>query len=304
MLDDPLDRDYPRPASPDGGGGGPTGPGGNGGRPVRKDEIELEDRGIYIESWLPERRSRRRPLLFLHGELAGSWLWERWLRYFASRGWEGHALNLRNHYWSKTADPANLSFDSYLDDVVAGMERLGSNPVVIGHGMGGLLALKAASERERAAGLVLVDAELPAEVRPPVKPHVVRDVPIAYGRAVIGWDALPEKLQRDNRDLTLDDVLRVQHLLGQKARESGRARADMLAGIPVDPAALADVPRLVVGSGLDGSAAALAAEDLATWLGAEHEQFGAHSHFGLVMGAESHRQVADRVRVFLEAHHL
>ena len=41
------------------------------GRPVRKDEIELDARGLYIESWLPERRSRRKPLLFLHGELAG-----------------------------------------------------------------------------------------------------------------------------------------------------------------------------------------------------------------------------------------
>ena len=35
------------------------------GRPVRKDEIELFDRGLYIESWLPERRSRRKPLLFV-----------------------------------------------------------------------------------------------------------------------------------------------------------------------------------------------------------------------------------------------
>ena len=39
------------------------------GRPVRKDEIELHDRGLYIESWLPERRSRRKPLLLVHGEL-------------------------------------------------------------------------------------------------------------------------------------------------------------------------------------------------------------------------------------------
>ena len=50
------------------------------GRPVRKDEIELHDRGLYIESWLPERRSRRKPLLFVHGELGGSWVWERYLR--------------------------------------------------------------------------------------------------------------------------------------------------------------------------------------------------------------------------------
>ena len=301
MLDDPLDRDFPRPAPAEPG----SGHGGNGGgRPVRKDEIELEERGLYIESWLPERRSRRRPLLFVHGELAGSWLWERWLRYFASRGWEGHALNLRNHYWSKTADPATLSFDTYLDDVVAGIERLGPNPVAIGHGMGGLLLLKAAAERAGVAGLVLVDAKLPADLRPPVKPHVVRDVPVAYGRVVLGWETLPEKLQRENRDLTLDDVLRVQHLLGQKPRESGRARADMLAGVPVARALLENVPRLVIGSGLDGSATAIAAERLASWLGAEHEQYGAHSHYGLVLGTESHRQVADRVRAFLETHHL
>ncbi len=304
MFDDPLDRDYPRPA-PAEPGGGHGGNGGNaGGRPVRKDEIELDERGLYIESWLPERRSRRRPLLFVHGELAGSWLWERWLRSFAGRGWEGHALNLRNHYWSKTADPATLSFDTYLDDVVAGIERLGPDPVAIGHGMGGLLVLKAAAERAGVAGLVLVDAQLPAQLRPPVKPHVVRDVPAAYGRAVLGWEIPPEKLQQENRDLTLDDVLRVQHLLGQKPRESGRARADMLAGVPVDPGRLQDVPRLVIGSGLDGSAAAVAAERLASWLGAEHEQYGAHSHYGMMLGTESHRQVVDRVRAFLETHRL
>ena len=60
-------------------------------RPVRKDEIELHDRGLYIESWLPERRSRRKPLLFVHGELGGSWAWERYLGYFAGAPW-GAAL--------------------------------------------------------------------------------------------------------------------------------------------------------------------------------------------------------------------
>src|SRR5215212_9821086 len=112
------------------------------GRPIRKDEIELHDRGVYIESWLPERRSRRKPLLYVHGELAGSWLWERFLGYFAGRGWEGHAINLRNHYWSETADPTELSFDTYTEDVVAALERLGPTTVIVGHGMGGLLAMK------------------------------------------------------------------------------------------------------------------------------------------------------------------
>jgi pimeloyl-ACP methyl ester carboxylesterase len=297
MNDDPLDRDWPRP-SPSPGGATPSG------RPVRKDELEIEERGIYIESWLPERRSRRRPLFYVHGELAGSWLWERWLRYFAGRGWEGHALNLGNHYWSRTADPQGLSFETYLDDVTAGLERIGPNAVAVGHGMGGLLVLKAAAERVRVAGLVLLDAEAPAAIRPTGKPHAAREVPPVYGRAVLGWETLPEKLQRENRDLSLDEILRIQHLLGQKPRESGRARASMLAGVPVRPELLGGVPMLVVGSGVDGAPAALTAERLAEWLGAEHEQFGAASHYGLVLSEEGHRQVTERVRAFLEAHRL
>ena len=273
------------------------------GRPVRKDEIELHDRGVYIESWLPERRSRRKPLLFVHGELAGSWLWERYLGYFAGRGWEGHALNLRNHHWSPTADATTLSFESYTEDVVAALDRLGPTTVVIGHGMGGLLALKAA-ERVAISGLILIAAHLPRDLRPPARSHELRDVPEVYGRGVIGWETLPERLVRDDRDLTLDDVLRIQHLLGQKPHEAGMARRQMLSGIPIDRRVVAGVPRLVIGGGLDRTVTLDDAERLADWLGAEYEPFGAHSHFGLVAGEQSHQQVADAIRNFLDVHRL
>src|SRR3954447_1241860 len=142
------------------------------GRPVRKDEIELHDRGVYVESWLPERRSRRKPLLFVHGELAGSWLWERYLGFFASRGWEGHALNLQNHYWSRTADPSELTFETYVDDVVASLNRLGPTTVVIGHGLGGLLALKAA-EGVPVGGLIVLSPEPPAALRETAPTHLL-----------------------------------------------------------------------------------------------------------------------------------
>jgi pimeloyl-ACP methyl ester carboxylesterase len=273
------------------------------GRPVRKDEIELHDRGIYIESWLPERRSRRKPLMFIHGELAGSWLWERYLGYFASRGWEGHALNLRNHFWSQTADPTTLSFDTYVEDVVAALDRLGPTTVAIGHGMGALLALKAA-ERVAISGLVLLAPDLPRDLRQPARQHELREIPEVYGRSVIGWETLPEKLVRDDRDLTLADVLKIQHLLGQKPHESGAARRQVLAGVPVDRRVVAEVPRLVIAAGLDRTVSLDAAERLAEWLGAEFEPFGAHSHFGLVAGEHSHAQVAEAIRVFLETHRL
>jgi pimeloyl-ACP methyl ester carboxylesterase len=273
------------------------------GRPIRKDEIELHDRGLYVESWLPERRSRRKPLLFVHGELTGSWVWERYLGYFAGRGWEGHALNLRNHYWSQTADPATLSFDTYTEDVVAAIERLGPSSVVVGHGMGGLLALKAA-ERMAIAAIVLISAELPRDIRPPARSHELREIPEVYGRAMIGWETLPERLLRDDRDLTLPDVLRIQHMLGQKPHEAGAARRQVLAGVPVDRRGVAAVPRLVIGGGLDRAVPATDSERLAEWLGADYEPFGAHSHYGLIMGENSFQQVADGIRSFLDSNRL
>jgi alpha-beta hydrolase superfamily lysophospholipase len=273
------------------------------GRPVRKDEIELDDRGLYIESWLPERRSRRKPLLFVHGELAGSWVWERFLGYFAGRGWEGHALNLRNHFWSQTADPTELSFETYTQDVVAAMERLGPNTVAIGHGMGGLLAMKAA-ERMPIAALILLSPELPRDLRTPVLAHELRDVPDVYGKASIGWETLPEKLQRDHRDLTIEDVLRIQHLLGQKPHEAGAARRQVMQGVSVDRHTFDEIPKLVIGAGLDRYVPEEASERVATWLDAAYEPFGAHSHYGLVLAEQGFQQVAESIRAFLEAHRL
>ncbi len=274
-----------------------------GGRPVRKDEIELLDRGLYVESWLPERRSRRKPLLFVHGELAGSWVWERYLHHFAGRGWEGHALNLRNHYWSQTADPTTLDMGTYTEDVIAAMERLGPGVVAVGHGMGGLLVLKAI-ERAPVGAYVLVAPEPPKELREVARPHIVRDVPDVYGRSELGWETLPEKLIREHRDLTLADVLRIQHLLGQKPFESGRARRQILNGVSVDKAALPDVPRLVIGGGLDTYIPEPEVEQLSEWLDAPYEPFGAHSHYGLVLGEQSYLQVAETLRGFLEANRL
>jgi pimeloyl-ACP methyl ester carboxylesterase len=273
------------------------------GRPIRKDEIELDERGLYVESWMPERRSRRKPLLFVHGELAGSWLWERYLGFFASRGWEGHALNLRNHYWSQTADPTTLSFDSYTEDVVATLERFQSGVVLIGHGMGGLLALKAA-ERMPISALVLVGTPLPRDLRTPARPHELREIPDVYGKSLVGWETLPERLLRDDRDLTLADVLRIQHLLGQKPHEAGAARRQVLSGVPVDRRCVADVPRLVIGGGLDQQVTLAESERLADWLEAGYEPFAAHSHYGLVVGEESHQQVAEAIRTFLEVNRL
>ncbi len=289
----------------DGGANGIHGAGGFGGirvsgRPVRKDEIVIEERGLYVESWLPERRSRRRPLLLLHGELGGSWLWERYLLYFAQRGWEGHALNLKGHFWSESQDFEELDLDTYLGDAIAAAEALGRPAVVVGHGMGALLAMKLAEQRQ-VHGLVLLSPALPRPIRPDAAEHVVRLVPPRFRRELLGWAGPPDQIRTQYPDLTLRDVMRVQHLMGA---ESGAARRQMLEGVPVERELLSGVPMLVIGAGVDRMFPEPDSERLAEWLGAEYQPFGAHSHYGLVIGEESHEQVADAIRAFLEHHRL
>jgi hypothetical protein len=92
--------------------------------------------------------------------------------------------------------------------------------------------------------------------------------------------------------------------MGQKPHESGRARRTMLRGVKIDPAKLGEGPRLVIGGGLDGIVPLEDSERLAEWLGAEYEPFGAHSHYGLILGEVGYSQVADALRSFLEAHRL
>ena len=250
------------------------------GRPVRKDEIELHDRGLYIESWLPERRSRRKPLLFVHGELAGSWLWERYLGYFAGRGLGGPR--------PQPPEPL-LVADRRPDDAVVRHlhrgRRRGPRPARAddrrGRARDGrLLALKAA-ERVPISALVLLAPGAAARPAPAGPPYELREVPEVYGRSVIGWETLPEKLLRDHRDLTLADVLRIQHLLGQKPHEAGAARRQVLARACRSTGGVAGSRGWSSAAASTGTVSSTA-ERLAEWLGAEYEPFGAHSHYGLV----------------------
>ena len=86
--------------------------------------------------------------------------------------------------------------------------------------------------------------------------------------------------------------------------ESGAARRQMLEGVPLERERLEGLPMLVVGAGLDRMFPESESDRLAQWLGAEYQPFGAHSHYGLVVGEESHEQVAEAVRAFLEHHRL
>jgi pimeloyl-ACP methyl ester carboxylesterase len=265
---------------------------------IKRDEVYIEPEGIYVETHQPERRSRKPPLLLVHGALTGSWLWSSFAAYVAERGWEAHAMNFRGHYTSDVAELEEVTMADYTNDIGVAVRQLGRPPIIIGWGTGALAGLLYA-QRQRVLGLVLLAPSPPAGALPrrPLATEL-KAVPSVYDAGWWGWIAPMERLREWMPDMNDAELSKMQELLAG-ARESGSARRERMIGVEVDPSRI-DVPTLVIGAGLDDVIHPSEASRTADLLGATYELFPGASHFGLVMGGETWPEVAGSVLGWLE----
>ena len=266
---------------------------------IKRDEVFIEPEGIHVETHQPERRSRKPPLLLIHGALTGSWLWTEFAAFLAERGWEAHAVNLRGHFTSDVADLSETTMRDYADDVGVAMRHLGRPAVIIGWGIGALAGLMYA-ERNPVLGMVLLAPSPPAAALPR-RPdeHELKAVPAVYDAAWWGWTGTREELRERMPDMDDEDIEKMTELL-DGARESGLARRERMLGIPIDASGLMDTSSLVIGAGLDDVIHPTEARRTADLLGASYEYFPSATHFGLVMGEHTWPEVAQSVLGWLE----
>ncbi len=82
------------------------------------------------------------PLLLLHGLWGEADVWRRWAGFLAHRGWSCHALNLRG----RGADARRAGrLEDYEADVRQAVAAMDAPPIIVGHDLGGLLALRLAA---------------------------------------------------------------------------------------------------------------------------------------------------------------
>lgn len=87
----------------------------------------------------PAIRKHQTPLLFQHGAWHGAWCWQLWMDYFASLGYEVHAISLPAHGKS-SCNKRHINFytlENYVETLAGQIEAISPRPVVIGHSMGG-----------------------------------------------------------------------------------------------------------------------------------------------------------------------
>ncbi len=104
--------------------------------------------------------------IFIHGVLNDHSVWILQTRYFAHHGWNVLAVDLPGHCRSAGDPPASV--EDAADFVLALMDAAGlGQAVLIGHSLGSLIALEAASRApERISKLVLVGTAFPMRVSP------------------------------------------------------------------------------------------------------------------------------------------
>lgn len=136
-----------------------------------------------------------RTAVLIHGMWGTSDVWRNWRPLLEARGWQTIAPSLRHHDAPPDAPPAALgetSLRDYVADLEASIRALPEKPVVIGHSMGGLLALLLCAKGLAGAGVLLTPA-------PPAGVIAIRPsnlAAFARTQATWGWWRKPHRATR------------------------------------------------------------------------------------------------------------
>src|SRR5260221_4791985 len=99
--------------------------------------------------------------LLIHGMWGTSDVWRHWSAFLEGRGWTVLGLVLRHHEAPPLKAAPGLGttgLDDYAGDLETLLRGLPEKPVIVGHSMGGLIALKLCAHGLARAGVLLTPA--------------------------------------------------------------------------------------------------------------------------------------------------
>jgi pimeloyl-ACP methyl ester carboxylesterase len=236
-------------------------------------------------------------VLFVHGYFADARVFTEWLPYFADRGYDAYAVNLRGRRGSRPGtELGRTSIADFADDASAAAKTLGS-PLVVGHSMGGLVAQKLA-ERGDARAVALITPAPPRGIAVLSPRLVIKQ--LKYLPSILR-SRLVHPAREDLRAIVANrvPVEMADQFLDELSPDSGRAARDMsIAGVHVD-AARVRCPVLVIAAEFDRFIPASIVRRIAARYQAQLEIFPGRGH--MIVVEPGWEVVADRVMAFAES---
>lgn len=245
---------------------------------------------------------RRHPLLLLHGAWHGAWCWDNWLSYFASVGYQVHAISLPGHGASPRAKRFQnfYRFKDYVCVLTEAYARISPAPIVIGHSLGGAIVQKFL-QTHRPPGAVLV-APLPLGGFLPLVWRRLRRYPLGTVWSLLrldgySWVATPEL----SHELFFSEAADVDPRDWQRrlVRESFAVAAELAFPPVYARPELVQTPMLVVAGGKDAVFPIAEVKHLAQAYRADWAQFDDQGH-NLMADSRWH-EVADRIDDWIAA---
>jgi pimeloyl-ACP methyl ester carboxylesterase len=208
---------------------------------------------LEVISREPLQKLSETPLLFVHGSCHAAWCWEEnFLDYFASRGFDSHAVSLRGHGKSEGKEKLRwTSVRDYVSDVAQIADRFQNKPVVIGHSLGGLVVQKYLEKYEAPAAVLLAPSPVSGMFADGMR-IFFRD-PFLFFRVFAKFDVLkiygtPERVHKSLFSETMSRT-KTANYTEKFGQESFRAFLEMIFLLP-DPK-LIKSPLLVIGAAND-----------------------------------------------------
>jgi pimeloyl-ACP methyl ester carboxylesterase len=211
---------------------------------------------LEIFSLPPTGPAKPVPLLFVHGAFCGAWIWaEKFLPWFAARGYEAHAVSLRGHGRSEGRHSLhNFGIADYVADVLKAAEGCSSPPVLIGHSMGGIVVQRALATSHDLPGGVLMASTPPHGLMPSTMGLAWRDPYVfhkmsqmmMFGVQAMSFEALYRAMFSDS--MPRAEAARYE---GRVQEESRRVLKDIGGWIPFPVLPKRKLPVLVIGAEKD-----------------------------------------------------
>jgi alpha-beta hydrolase superfamily lysophospholipase len=200
-----------------------------------------------------------------------------WVGWFSAAGFDAYAVSRRGRQGKPPINSRRVTFSDFLEDTLVAARQLPHPLLLVGHSLGGVLALKAA-EQKACEALALLAPVPPRGILPLVR---LRQLPPQLAQlttVLTGGTFYPSLRQASAMFMGRIPASQRWDLYRRYTPDSGLAlRSAYLPGIPVDPARLG-VPLLCLVGEEDATIRARSVAQVANRYGGEFRNLPGHAH--------------------------